>query len=150
MIYDVSSSLALISRIHSQAADFLQRRLSALGLPALASSHGFILYSLSQTEWFSLGALAKKINRDKSTTTVLVRKLADLALVRLERDSSDSRKKHVLLTEAGKRYNAATAQISRELLSTCYAGFSDAEQQDLLSFLIRLDRNIAADRSALP
>ena len=147
MEYDVSSAMCLLSHIHTLAADFLQARLDALGLPQLASSHGFILYSLSQEERLTLSALSARINRDKSTTTVLVRKLADAGLVALEKDAADSRKKLVTLTETGKRYNAATAQISRELLETCYEGFSDGDKAALLALLVRLEQNIGGTRA---
>lgn len=142
MEYEVSSVLALISRIHSLAVDFLQQQLSQLGLPDFATSHGFILYSLSQKEQLTLGELADTINRDKSTTTVLVRKLAAANLVAIAKDASDSRKKLITLTDCGRAYNDRTAQISRELLCTSYRGFSDDEKQLLKDLLVRLSENI--------
>ena len=93
MQYSTNSIMNLISHLHSQSQDFINRQLSAQGLKELASSHGKIIYFLSQQGQMSLGELSKSINRDKSTTTVLVRKLEGSGLVELKKDEKDSRKK---------------------------------------------------------
>ena len=143
MDYGVDAVVSLISRIHSLSQDFLRRRMTDAGLPELASSHGFMLFCLSRTERMTLGELAQRINRDKSTTTVLVRKLEAADLVATERDESDSRKKYIRLTEKGTAYNAVTARLSDELLRTSYRDFSAAEQDELLRLLLKLHGNIA-------
>ena len=142
MDYCVTSVLSLISRLHSLSQDFLQKKMTEAGLPWLASSHGFILFCLSQTERMTLGELTEKINRDKSTTTVLVRKLEAAELVTIQRDTTDTRKKYISLTEKGKEYNAVTARLSEELLATSYEGFSAAEKNELLRLLMKLYENI--------
>lgn len=143
MEYGVNAVVSLISRIHSLSQDFLRHRMTDAGLPELVSSHGFLLFCLSQTERMTLGELARRINRDKSTTTVLVRKLETAALVATERDAADSRKKYVRLTAKGTEYKAVTARLSDELLRTSYRGFSAAEQSELLRLLMKLHDNIA-------
>ena len=72
---DTSSILALISRIHSSTADFLAKKLSEQGLEDMTSSYGNILFRLSLEKKLTMSDLAKKINRNKSTLTVLVRNL---------------------------------------------------------------------------
>ena len=142
MNYDVSSSLSLISHIHSLAADFLHERMRRAGLPELASSHGYILFCLSKSKTILIGDLAERINRDKSTTTVLVRKLQQEGFVSIEKDAADSRKRHVALTEKGRDYTDVTANISRELINTSYAGFTEQEKETLFTLLNRLSMNI--------
>ena len=142
MDFAVTSVMSLVSRIHTLSQDFLQEQMCKAGLPHLTSSHGFILFCLSQTERMTLGELAQKINRDKSTTTVLVRKLEQAALVALKKDAADSRKKIISLTKKGRNYNAVTARLSEDLLATSYAGFSDAEKAELLRLLIKLYGNL--------
>ena len=142
MDYCVTSVLSLISRIHSLSQDFLHRQLAQEGLPSLASSHGFILFCLCKEERLTLGELAERINRDKSTTTVLVRKLQGAGLVSLERDSSDSRRKFICLTEKGRNYNALTARLSESLLATSYKDFSEDEKEELLRLLTKLHENL--------
>jgi MarR family transcriptional regulator, organic hydroperoxide resistance regulator len=142
MQYDSSFTPSLISRIHSQSADFVKKRMTVLGLPDLVSSHGFILFCLSKANRLSMGEIAGKINRDKSTTTVLVRKLLKEGLVTFERSESDSRCKYLKLTEQGKKWNAATENMSHELLKTYYAGFSESEKELFFTFLCKIGENL--------
>ena len=140
MEYSISSVMALISRIHANAADFTNKRLSEKG--NLVSSHGHILFLLSKNTSMSMSDIASAINRNKSTTTVLIRKLKDEGLIKEENSKDDARSKNISLTAKGKKYNELTAGISEDLLSVCYSGFSDAEKNTLLKLLIKLNENI--------
>lgn len=140
MDYDLTSVPSLISHIHTLSAEFTNSRLAEKG--NFVSSHGFILYLLSQKGRMKMGEIARVINRNKSTTTVLIKKLREEGLIQEEPDESDSRMKYVSLTAKGKKYNTLTASISRQLLETCYRGFSQAEKEELLRLLIKLSENI--------
>ena len=140
MNYTVDSVVSLISHIHSASADFLNRRLYKTD--SFVSSHGFILFLLSENQKMTMGQIAEKINRDKSTTTVLIKKLLEKGLVKTENCSEDSRKKIISLTEDGKKYNALTGGISRQLLEACYKDFSGEEKETLLKLLVKMSRNI--------
>ncbi len=140
MDYDLTSLPSLISHIHTVSADFTGRRLSEKG--NFVSSHGYILYILSKRGRMKMGEIAEVVNRGKSTTTVLIKKLRDEGLIREESDENDSRMKYISLTAKGKKYNALTASISKELLETCYRGFSQAEKEELLRLLVKLCANI--------
>ncbi len=140
MDYSISSVMALISRIHTNAADFTNKRLSEKG--NLVSSHGHILFLLSKNASMSMSDIASAINRNKSTTTVLIRKLKDEGLIKEENSKDDARSKNISLTAKGKKYNELTAGISEDLLSVCYNGFSDTEKNTLLKLLIKLNENI--------
>ena len=137
----INSSISMISHIHSEAAAFLVQKLAEKGLPELASSHGNILFQLSQNQTMTMGELARNINRDKSTTTVLVRKLQNAGLVQITSDHTDRRNKILSLTEKGNEYNKLTAEISQELIQTFYKDFSDTEKQQFFSFLKRIEEN---------
>ena len=90
----------------------------------------------------SLGELSKSINRDKSTTTVLVRKLEGSGLVELKKDENDSRKKIITLTREGTKYTKAMEEISRQLLVTSWKDFKPEEQTQLLGYLTKLSENL--------
>lgn len=137
----INSSISMISHIHSEAAAFLVQKLAEKGLPELASSHGNILFQLSQNQTMTMGELARNINRDKSTTTVLVRKLKNAGLIQVLSDKSDKRNKILSLTEKGMEYNQLTAEISQELIQTFYKDFSEQEKQQFFSFLKRIEEN---------
>ncbi len=88
-----------------------------------------------------MGELAKKINRDKSTTTVLVRKLKKAGLVSEQTAAKDKRNKIITLTEKGQEYNKITADISDNLIKTFYKDFTPQEQEQFFNFLIRIEKN---------
>ena len=101
---DVNSSISLLSNIHSITADFLTEKMKERGYPDFASSHGNILFQLSVNDKMTMGDLAEKINRDKSTTTVLVRKLESEGFITGEPDPADKRSRIIFLTEKGKSH----------------------------------------------
>ena len=140
---DVNSSISLLSHIHSITADFLIERLSNCGMTDFASSHGNILFQLSKVPDMTLSELTKKINRDKSTTTVLVRKLEKEGLIHLTENPDDKRSRKISLTEKGKNYNIQTSKMSKELLNTFYKGFSEEEKEQFLNFLKRIETNFS-------
>lgn len=140
MQYTQDSLLSLISHIHTSAADFTNRRLSGEG--KFVSSHGFILYLLSVEQELSKKEIAERINRDKSTTTVLIRRLLNEGLVEEKNDPTDSRVKLISLTKKGKKLNELTAGISKDLREVCMRGFAENEKETLLSLLLRMNKNV--------
>lgn len=143
MEHDYSSITSLISRIHSLASDFLKFKLEQEKLPEFVSSHGNILFQLSQTEKLTMTELAKKINRDKSTTTVLVRKLSNAGFVERDKSTIDNRVVYIRLSQQGREYTNATAQISKELNETCYTGFSEKDKEAIFTLLLRIAENFS-------
>lgn len=143
MEYTVSQLVSLISHIHTSTQDFTNRRLSQIShTNGLVSSHGFILYLLSKTDSMTMKEIAQSINRDKSTTTVLVRKLKEEGLVQEKTSATDSRVKNISLTAKGKKLNSMTGGISRELLEVCYTDFSEEEKNTLLQLLVKMSANV--------
>lgn len=139
MNYSKQSIVALISHIHTKTQEFTNRFLSQKG--NFVSSHGFILYQLSVNEKLTMGELSKLINRNKSTTTTLVKKLNDEGLVEIEQSETDSRIKYISLTDKGREYKDFTSDISKELLASCYKNFTEEEKDSLLSLLLKISRN---------
>ena len=138
---DINSSISLLSHIHTITADFAINNLKKQGFNDFASSHGNILFQLSREEVLSMGQLAKKINRDKSTTTVLVRKLEAEGLVITFADQKDKRSKNISLTQKGRSFNLSTQEISKDLLQTFYKGFTDSEKEAFFTYLKRIESN---------
>ena len=141
MAEEFDTSIAKVSQIHTLTAEFLKKRLSECGFDDFASSHGYILYQLSVNPKITMKDLAAKINRDKSTTTVLVRKLEQAGLVKVTVDSNDKRNKLLDLTPKGKKYNEMTSSLSQELLATFYKGFSEEEKKDFCRLLDKIKGN---------
>lgn len=141
MTEETDTSIAKVSQIHSLTADFLKKRLSERGFDDFASSHGYILYQLNINKSTTMKELASKINRDKSTTTVLVRKLEQAGLVKVSVDENDKRNRILSLTPKGAEYNQMTQELSQELLATFYKGFNEQEKEEFCRFLDRIKRN---------
>ena len=141
MKVEVNSSSSVISHIHSLLQDFVRTRLQNEGLPDFASSHGNILFQLSivpPNSTMQMKELAEKINRDKSTTTVLVRKLESEGFVQIIQDSKDKRIRSVKLTEKGRNFTEKTSSISKALTQTFYKDFTEKEKQQFCGFLERI------------
>ena len=141
MAQEYDTSIAKVSQIHSLTADFLKKRLAENGFDDFASSHGYILYQLSVNPEITMKELAAKINRDKSTTTVLVRKLEQAGLVKVQTGTTDKRSKLLSLTQKGNEYNKMTMQLSKELLATFYKGFTQEEKEVFSKFLEKIKGN---------
>lgn len=138
---EINQSISLVSKIHSQSADFLIHQFKKNGMPDFASSHGYILFQLSKNPAMSMKELSEKINRDKSTTTVLVRKLIAEGLLDSSTDENDKRCTRIFLTEKGRKYNEITSSISKTLLETFYKNFTEEEKQQFFGFLKRVADN---------
>lgn len=144
---DIDTSVSLISRIHSSTADFLSSELAKKGLKNFSSSHGNILFHLTQNTTLPMKELAEKINRDKSTTTVLARKLEKDGLVKTLSSKDDKRKKLITLTAKGKKYTEITSELSKTLLKTFYANFTKNEKELFFTLLSKIADNFSINNT---
>ncbi len=144
MSSDYTQISSLIAQIHTSLSNFLRFRLSQEGLPDFASSHGFILYTLSiATEALTMSDLAESINKDKSTTTALVIKLEKAGLVERSSSNKDKRVVYIKLSKQGASYADSLATISKELTETCYKNFTEKEKKTVFSLLNKISSNFA-------
>lgn len=140
--------LSLISRIHTAVSVFIKEELERQGLTELVSSHGNILHQLAEHGALPMKELALRINRDKSTTTVLVRKLEAAGYVSRCPSKTDNRSISIRLTAKGAEYTEATKTISQRLIGTCYQGFSPEEREQLYLLLSDIAENFQALHTA--
>ncbi len=140
---DYNTISSLISQIHNYSSNFLKTRLTQEGLPELVSSHGFILYKLSLTEALTMTDLAKSIKKDKSTTTVLIKKLEKAGLVERIASDKDRRVIYIKLSPQGAKYTSAVSSISKELTETCYKDFSEQEKTVVFELLSKISKNFS-------
>jgi DNA-binding MarR family transcriptional regulator len=96
--------ISLISKIRTRANKIIIRELLDRNIKGLSPSHGDILFFLFGKESSSMTELAKKIDRDKSTVTALVKKLIALGYIETTPDTKDSRVTVVSLTEKGWQF----------------------------------------------
>ena len=147
----LSTISSLIAQIHTEATNYLDAKLQAEGLSKLATSHGFIIFTLSRNKDeetselkpMTMSEIAQKVGKDKSTTTVLIEKLVKLGYVHREKSTFDSRVWLISLSEKGKSYTNQMEQISKELSEKFYEGFSEDEKKTVFSLLKKIQSNFS-------
>jgi DNA-binding MarR family transcriptional regulator len=138
---DTSGIVALIGTVRARAYKFIQRELDSRGMKGLAPSHGAILSVLFRHAEISMSDMAGRIDRDKSTVTTLVQKLAEHGYVTKRKDPNDSRVTYISLTPAGRALEPDFRAISRALLAKTYRGFTKEEREALVEYLARMQQN---------
>lgn len=87
--------------------------------------------------------LAKSINKDKSTTTALIKKLERAGLIERKSSDKDRRVIYIQLSQKGAKFADAMSSISKELTETCYKDFSDQDKAVVFELLSKISRNFA-------
>jgi DNA-binding MarR family transcriptional regulator len=130
--------IALIAGIREKAYRFLVRELSLRGIDGLAPSHGAILSTLYNHGPVSMQELARRIDRDKSTVTALVKKLQDHGYVERAADPADGRVSIIHPTARALALRPGFEEISQRLIATAYQGFDQEERETLVRGLEKM------------
>ena len=93
--------------------------------------------------------IAEKIHGDKSTVTVLVRRLEQVGLVRRSADWRDRRRTQVALTDSGRSLRRPLLATHERLQRSFSAGLSQTEQAQLISRMARRS-NVRLQVNAAP
>jgi DNA-binding MarR family transcriptional regulator len=128
----------LIGRIHRQANKFIETELKKNKIGGIAPSHGDILFQLYKNESVTMQQLAKLIDRDKSTVTVLVNKLVELGYIDKTPDAQDARVYNLSVTQKGKELRPLFEEISDRLLTKVYSEVAPEEKMVLLQLLQKI------------
>ncbi|MGB8955775.1 MAG: MarR family transcriptional regulator, partial [Tumebacillaceae bacterium] len=100
--------------------------------------HGDILFQLYQHDSLTMQELSKKIDRDKSTVTVLVDKLVKRGYVEKGKDRQDARVFRLTLTDQGRSLRAIFEEISDSLIAEIYKNFTSEEKQQIMQLLQKI------------
>jgi MarR family transcriptional regulator, organic hydroperoxide resistance regulator len=141
-LVETNHIVSLISKIRSKANKIIVRELRARDIKGLSPSHGDILFCLFQSGSSSMMELAKKIDRDKSTLTALVKKLVAMGYIETVKDKKDSRVTLVTLTKKGRQLKPDFDEISKILLERTYGNCSSREKEVIVVGLEKLLRNM--------
>ena len=87
--------------------------------------------------------LAERINRDKSTVTALVNKLAEAGYVSKERDPQDKRITRLCLTAQGKSLEPDFNKISGKLIETAFSGFTREDREQTVKGIEKMLNNFS-------
>lgn len=116
-----------LSRTLSLSNQYLMLMLAERGLEELAPSHGDILVELFRDGSVSMSDLSRRISRNPSTVTVLVKKLVGMGLAYSEKNDSDRRQTMVGLTERGRCLERDFKEVSELLNRPWHEGIDEAD-----------------------
>ncbi|MBM6907265.1 MarR family winged helix-turn-helix transcriptional regulator [Collinsella intestinalis] len=133
-----------ISRTRALVNQFLTGELARRGYAGLAPSHGDILAQLCSEDRVRMSELSRRIDRDPSTVTALVRKLVKLGFAETARDETDGRATVVSLTDRGRALERDFGEISVLLRATWADGISEADLATAARVLAAMRRNLHA------
>lgn len=140
-----NNSIALASEVRHLANKLINTQLEAHGYKDISTSHGEILFHVYKAGELKMAELAQRVRRDKSTLTVLVRKLETLGYLQREIDETDRRVHLVSLTPKAKDFYPAFKDISALLNDKAFEGFESYEIEMLKSLLTRVIVNLTDD-----
>jgi len=136
-----------ISKTKKKMLNYIQKQLKEKDLDDLVPSYGNILTVLYDNGGkLSMKEIGELIGKDKSTVTPLVNKLLRLGYINKEKCKEDRRVTYVKITNKGKEIENKFNDISKEVYSTAYKGFSVEEKELLLKLLKKLNNNFDEDR----
>lgn len=137
----------ILKIIREKANAFFCSELEKRKVDGICSTHGSILEALYHTEkgYMRMNEVAHKICRTKSTVTELVSKLERLGYVKKVTCPNDHRVTFLKLTKAGMNYKQKHDEITTELYTMIYKGFSEDEKLFLKKMLKRLSNNLDND-----
>lgn len=127
-----------ISDLRTLAHAFILECLEEEGIVGLVPSHGAVLATLYREGPLPMKAISNRIRRDKSTLTVLVRKLEELGYVAREPDEKDSRVVLVHLTEKSRASREVFEGISSRLLARVWGDTPEEEREAVCRALARM------------
>jgi len=110
------------------------------GEPGLSSHARRLLRLVPAGGAISLTALAERLQLPKSSTSVLVKSLAEKGLVTRARDEADERRLRIGLTDEGRRRLADDTLLAPEALARALAELPERTREALLAGLEELAR----------
>jgi len=133
--------IATMSKIEILANRIIIQELNKHRIEGLVPSHGNILVQLFAEKEMKMKDLAERINKKKNTVTTLVNKLVLCGYVQKTTHRHDNRVSLISLTEKGESLKKDFEEISDELLSMTYKGFSWKEKKEIMNYLDRIAEN---------
>ena len=131
----------LLSRTRDRIQKRFQRRIDELALGGIAPAHGSVLYVLQQGP-LAMQDLARAIERENSTATVLVDKLEKIGYIRRSVSPEDTRSNVVSLTAKGSRIVPKVMAASQQTVEQIFAGFSETDRGIFMQLLQRVYDNM--------
>lgn len=128
-------TLMYLDRLHYQC---LHMELDKIGL---YPGQPQLLMGLMHHDGLSQRELAQRAHVRPATMTVMLQRMESAGLVERRADAQDMRVQRVYLNEAGRKAARAMRETMQRLSEGLFAGFDEAEEQQLLAMLERVGEN---------
>lgn len=109
------------------------------GYKDISPTQGAVLCALRNKIPESMTSISKKIFRDRSTVTQLVKRLVANGYVERFKNIKDTRVSEIVLTEKGKAARSAVVRSSRKMFARIYKNTTFEERRILMSLLEKVD-----------
>lgn len=121
------NTISLIGRVREQANRLIVQELKDRGHKGLAPSHGNILAVLLSKGEMTKTEISNAIGRDRSTVTVLLKKLKQNGYIATRVNDEDSRSAIVYLTEKGESFRKGFTEISEKIYDIQFKGMTEEQ-----------------------
>lgn len=139
---DIDSIILTVSTVREKANRYISQQMKKMGVKDIATPYGAIFASLFQGGRLTMGEIARSIRRDKSTVTVLIRKLTNLGYVETCASPNDARATFVRLSKKGKALEPVFWEISKKVRKKIYRDFTEEEKEMLATLLEKARDNL--------
>ncbi len=135
--------ITLLAQIREKANAFIIRELEVRNIKGILPAHGTILsIMLNTSEPMTISTLVQKVERAKSTVTVMVNKLVKEDYLKKVNCDRDSRCIYIHATPKLLAIKKDFNQIAGDLISKTYGDMTDAEIKTVLNLLIKINQNM--------
>lgn len=132
----VGYQLRLTNRL---MARYLQQKIVPHGV---TSGMWYFLRALWREDGLTQRELSQIVGTMEPTTLTAIKSMEKKGLVRRVTNKEDRRKKHIFLTEEGRRLRDELIPLAREVVDESVEGFSDRERTAFLEYLKVIQSNL--------
>jgi DNA-binding MarR family transcriptional regulator len=101
-----------------------------------------LLQALDRQEGLSHSELARQLHVKPATITQMIKRMEQAGFVQRRRDAEDERVSRVYLTDLGRAIQGDLDQVLGKIEAGTFAGFSQAEREQVAQFLSRMRHNL--------
>jgi DNA-binding MarR family transcriptional regulator len=132
----------LITQIRQLSGRAFEKMLKESGVEAFNGAQGRILYVLWEHERLSITEIGRLTSLAKTTLTSMLDRMEDSGLIKRIPDKKNRRQIFISITDKAKGYRELYDQVSEQMNTMFYQGFTDSEISDFENKLRRIIHNL--------
>jgi DNA-binding MarR family transcriptional regulator len=132
----------LISQIKQLQGRVFEKMLKESGVDAFNGAQGRILYVLWEYESLTITEIGRLTSLAKTTLTSMLDRMEEGGLIYRIPDKKNRRQIFISITDKAKEYREAYDEVSEQMNTLFYKGFSEAEISEFERMLNRIIGNL--------